>query len=590
MIPKYRIIIICLAVAFQWGCGYVQMIGDEVTDSIAAIELQGPAITSEPEPEPNSVLMGKITGRLSQDVPVAVVAFTKQFSATQNTQTMQLADYLMLSKPGPYTMFVPAGHYNLLAFIDSNRNFILEPNEFAGRYGNPDLVSLKAYQVVGDLDIQLSAPGKKRFDYAISLRKLPLRETNTRTLENGGTVQLYDEIFLKKYGEMGLWRPDAFIEKFGADIYAPEKYDPAKTPVLFVHGAGGTPRDWMYLEKKVDRQHFQPWFFYYPSGLRLKAVSDLLYYKIKHLHETYRFERLYIVAHSMGGLVARSFINRSSTDATGGILRVFLTFSTPWGGEKAAKLGVNSSPVHVASWEDMAPDSQFLDGLYQKKIPPQVNFYIFFSYGGNKRIHWAANDGTVTLQSQLDVRAKSAASRIDGFYENHMGILHSSEAGAKFEQLLAAERVATGTGTAKSQPKGIALAPPPPAKSTKKTVGLKSEQTTNTPTTDHLPPEVKNYIAMLKSKDSARQRKAARLVYKKRLKYPELFDAAEGTLKKGYLINLNDNGHIDAMSWMCTLLGASGQARYRPTLEKVARETPDIKIKRNAQRNLKKLK
>jgi len=590
MIPKYRIIIICLAIAFHWGCSYVLMVGDEVTDSIAAIELQGPTITSEPEPEPNSVLMGKVTGRLSHDVPVVVVAFTKQFSAKQNTQTMQLVDYLMLSKPGPYTMFVPAGHYNLLAFIDSNRNFILEPDEFAGQYGNPDLVSLKAYKVVGDLDIQLSTPGKKRFDYAISLQKLSLRETNASALENGGTVQLYDEIFLKKYGEKGLWRPDVFIEEFGADIYAPEKYDPAKTPVLFVHGAGGTPRDWIYLEKRVDRQHFQPWFYYYPSGLRLKAVSDLLYYKIKHLHETYRFERLYIVAHSMGGLVARSFINRAGTDATGGILRVFLTISTPWAGEKAAKLGINNSPVYVASWEDMAPDSQFLDGLYQKKIPPQVNFYIFFSYGGNKRMHWDANDGTVTLQSQLDPRAKSSASRIDGFYENHTGILHSGEAGAKFEQLLAAERVAAETGTAISQPQGIAFAPPPPGMSTTETVNFKSDPATNTPETEHLPPKIKKYIEMLESKDSAQQRKAARLVYKKRLKNPELFVAAEGMLIKGYLINLNDTGHIDAMSWMCTLLGVSRQVRYRPTLEKVARETPDIKIKRNAQKNLKRLK
>lgn len=568
---------ICVAIVFQWGCGYVQMVGNEVTDSIAAIELQGTAITTEPEPEPNSVLMGKVTGRLSHGAPVAVVAFTKQFSEKQNTQTMKLVDYLMLPAPGPYTMFVPPGNYNLLAFIDSNHNFILEPHEFAGQYGSPDLVSLKADKVLGDLDIKLRTPGKKRSDYAVSLRKLALRESNARALENGGTVQLSDEIFLKKYGEKGLWRPEVFIEKIGADIYALEKYDPAKTPVLFVHGAGGTPRDWIYLEKMVDRQHFQSWFYYYPSGLRLKTVSDLLYYKIKHLHETYRFERLCVVAHSMGGLVARSFINRAGTSATGKTLRMFLTISTPWAGEKTAKMGIDNSPVYVASWKDMAPDSRFLNGLYQKKIPPQVKFYIFFSYGGSKRIHWDANDGTVTLQSQLDPRAKSSASRIDGFYENHTGILHSNETGTKFKQILAAKRIAAAPGTAKSQSRAKKAPAPPPS-------------ATNTPGTEHLPPEIKKYIAMLKSKDSGQQRNAARHIYKRQLKYPELFEAAEGTLRKGYLINLNDTGHIDAMSWMCTLLGVSGQARYRSTLEKVARDTPDLKIKRNARKNLKRLK
>ncbi len=590
MVVKYRMIFLCFAAAFLWNCGYVEMVGHEMKKSFSSIGSQGSAIASDPQSDPDSVLMGKITGGSPADGPLTVVACSKQFSTGKNTQTMQLAAYIMLPEPGAYTLFVTAGRYNLFAFIDSNRNFILEQNEWVGQYGNPDLVSVKADQVIGNLDIEISATTKKRFDFPISLQKLPLKETNKSALENGGVIQLDDEIFLINYGTMGLWRPDEFIKKLGIDVYAPDRYDPDKIPVLFVHGAGGTPRDWLYLVKRVDRQYFQPWFYYYPSGVRLTTVSDLLYQKIQHLHETYRFDRLYIVAHSMGGLVARSFINRCGTDNTCDFLRVFISISTPWGGEKSANLGVKSAPVYVASWEDLATGSRFLEDLYQNKMPPQLKFYIFFSYGGNRRIHWAANDGTVTLPSQLDPRAKSDATRIDGFYEDHTGILHCAESGEKFEQILASERIATGTMTARAPQLGTAAMPP--VKGGTKTISYSdgSVQKTTEPVDDQLPPEANKYITMLKSKDSARQREAARRIYKKRLKSPELFDAAEVELKKGYLVNLNDSGHIDAMAWMCTLLGASGQVRYRATLETVARETPNAKIRNRALRSMKKLR
>lgn len=568
----------------------MQMVGHEMQESFSSVGFQGSAIASDPQSDPDSVLMGKITGSSSTDGPVTVVACSKQFSTDKNTQTIQLADYIMLPETGAYTLFVSEGRYNLFAFIDSNRNFILEQNEWVGQYGNPDLVSVKAGQVIGNLDIEISATAKKRFDFPISLQRLPFKETNKSTLENGGVIQLDDEIFSNNYGTMGLWRPDEFIEKLGVDVYALNRYDPDQIPVLFVHGAGGTPRDWLYLVKKVDRQYFQPWFYYYPSGVRLTTVSDLLYEKIKHLHETYRFDRLYIVAHSMGGLVARSFINRCGTDNTCDFLRVFISISTPWGGEKSANLGVKSAPVYVASWEDLATGSKFLEDLYQNKMPSRLNFYIFFSYGGNKRIHWAANDGTVTLPSQLDPRVKSDATRIDGFYENHTGILHCVESGEKFEQILASERIAAGNMTAKAPQTGAAATPP--VKNWTKTFSTDDghgQKTTNA-IDNHLPPDANKYIDMLRSKDSARQREAARRIYKKRLKFPELFDAAEVELKRGYLVNLNDSGHIDAMAWMCTLLGASGQVRYRATLETVARETPNTKIRKRALRSMKKLK
>jgi len=44
------------------------------------------------------------------------------------------------------------------------------------------------------------------------------------------------------------------------------------------------------------------------------------------------------------------------------------------------------------------------------------------------------------------------------------------------------------------------------------------------------------------------------------------------------------------MAWFCNVLGASRNKKYIPTLEKVAKEAPNRKLKKYAVKNLRRLK
>ena len=57
-------------------------------------------------------------------------------------------------------------------------------------------------------------------------------------------------------------------------IFSFETVNERKTHVIFVHGSsGGTPRDFKFLVEGLDRERYQPWFYFYPSGMPLKKLG-----------------------------------------------------------------------------------------------------------------------------------------------------------------------------------------------------------------------------------------------------------------------------------------------------------------------------
>ena len=560
------------------GCGYMRLVGEELKGSIGSIDLQSPLTVGVAESGIDGLLTGSIRGSVPGNSPVAVTVFATATSAAENRSSDRLATHVLLPRPGPYALFVPAGRYKILVFVDANRNFVLEPDEFAGRLARSEPVTIQVNEIRADLDINLWKSGHQRFDFPVSLQNLPRRQVPEDALEYGGTIELDNDIFQRKYASMGLWKPAHFIEKIGIHLYAPEPFDASRVPVLFVHGINGTPRDWKYLAKGLDNRRFQPWFYYYPSGLRLNLASGLLYEKIRFMHRRYGFEKLVVVAHSMGGLVSRAFINRYANLPGDGCPHQFVSISTPWGGDKTARVGLNNSPVSVPSWQDVAEGSLFIENLYRRGLPSELGFYLFFSYGGNRRFHWDANDGTVTLESQLDPRAKSTARRIEGFYEDHITVLASSDVETKLNALLAA-----GNRT----PIDPARQSPPERRTP--AFGTGGRDLSSGSPTGHMPPEVKRYVTMLQAVGSDSQIEAARRIYRKRLNHPAIFETAAQQLQEGYRVNLADSAHIDAMAWMCNLLGMSGQTKYRTLLDEVVRETPNRKIRKHALKSMRRL-
>jgi pimeloyl-ACP methyl ester carboxylesterase len=148
----------------------------------------------------------------------------------------------------------------------------------------------------------------------------------------------------------------------------------------------------------------------------------------------YGYSRVVVVAHSMGGLVARAFVNRARTR---GDIALFVTMSTPWQGQAGAALGVEQAPVVAPSWYDMAPDSDFLQSLLAEPLPREIPFHLLFTYGDPSALIRGANDGAVTLSSQLDDRAQHQAVQVYGFDVGHGAILRSPAAAAELNRILA---------------------------------------------------------------------------------------------------------------------------------------------------------
>jgi pimeloyl-ACP methyl ester carboxylesterase len=172
----------------------------------------------------------------------------------------------------------------------------------------------------------------------------------------------------------------------GPGIYFLEAYDPGRIPVLFVHGALGSPQDFASLIDRLDRGRYQPWVFFYPSGARLSGVSDLMSQLVTRLRLRLGLRALVVVAHSMGGLVARSFILKHHDQAREDPVKLFVAISTPWGGVESAELGAHS-PIVVPSWRDLAPTSEFLHRLFfedsrkgprPRRLPPGLAFHLIF--------------------------------------------------------------------------------------------------------------------------------------------------------------------------------------------------------------------
>lgn len=249
----------------------------------------------------------------------------------------------------------------------------------------------------------------------------------------GEVVGLDAERFDAFNGHKGLWDPIQFLSDEGLGVFFLEPYNPDKTPILFIHGAGGYPQEWNYLIDALDKTKYQAWVFQYSSGMRLGWTAKALDAGLKTLRTEYKFEKIFIVAHSMGGLVARKFLDIYQ----GGYIKLLVTISTPWGGHNAAEIGVNYASEIVPSWHDMIPGSPFLSSLFEPSGKQQPPYFLFFGYKGKYGIFIDGNsDGTVSLESMLNPKAQKEASKVYGFNADHTGILIKPEVADTLNEIM----------------------------------------------------------------------------------------------------------------------------------------------------------
>lgn len=356
--------------------------------------------------------------------------------ALADTTGKRVLSYRVYERPSDFLLPIPVEANHLLAFNDLNGDFEYQPEEPAAWHdlpreadGKPGRAAIRLTMVQPASAIPASLDLGNLFE---------LRGTHPGLIEMqlGTETTLDAPLFDADIAGLGMWQPVNFMKSGHAGIYFLEPYAPDKTPVLFIHGIGGSPRDFATMINRLDRQRFQPWLLYYPSGLELTATGSGMLGLLSALHLRYQFDDLHLVAHSMGGLVSRSYLSACERLENCRYLRSFTSISSPFGGDSAAQEGVERSPIVMPVWKSLSPASRFLKELFARPLPHDVPHHMVFGYHNTSRVRPESSDGTIRLLSQLRPEAQRQATSLFGYDEDHTSILDNPDLHARIGRIL----------------------------------------------------------------------------------------------------------------------------------------------------------
>lgn len=181
----------------------------------------------------------------------------------------------------------------------------------------------------------------------------------------------------------------------GAGLLAPiARFDPTARPVVLVHGIKGHPGELRPLAEHLllSPRRLQPYAFVYDDlGRWLDRSGDDLARGLAELACHHPRPALALVAHSMGGIVARCALN-SMTDPTwlpaprrkgrGPRLDAacvadfaaidLLAVDTPWSGFASPRIDLRALWIRERSWVDMVAGSDVLTHLGAPALPAHV--------------------------------------------------------------------------------------------------------------------------------------------------------------------------------------------------------------------------
>lgn len=112
-----------------------------------------------------------------------------------------------------------------------------------------------------------------------------------------------------------MFRPEQF--KGSTRLARLQPYDPAKIPVLLIHGLGDSQATWAPMVESLRgdaamRKNYQFWFFSYPTGYPYPLMAAVLREQMDAMNARYLdHQPIVVVGHSMGGMIARTLITDS---------------------------------------------------------------------------------------------------------------------------------------------------------------------------------------------------------------------------------------------------------------------------------------
>jgi len=364
----------------------------------------------------------------------AIVVLAKQHS---DSGKYVISDYRFPDNNGLFSFQAQNGIYKLMAFIDQNADFIYQIGEPATVLAKAPLVNRlgdnsKTWKI-DELTID-STFGTRDLGIAIDVSSNGLTAIERTATTMGVGIDFNSPRFDEEAIAWGMWQPAQWFTKVGYGFYLTEPWGVEPKPLLvLIHGINSSPREFEPMLKQLDTSKYRVALFHYPSGLSIDDNAYILSQIINEMLIRAPSQDYVLLAHSMGGLLAKRLIHMQASAAQAQPLKNIISISTPWLGHKSAESGVERSPVMVPVWEDLSPSSRFIRLLGKYEIPQHIDYTMLFSHSGNSLLQSEQNDGSVSLESMLDPRMQDRAKSFVGVDADHVGIV-SHERTVKFVQ------------------------------------------------------------------------------------------------------------------------------------------------------------
>jgi pimeloyl-ACP methyl ester carboxylesterase len=372
-----------------------------------------------------------VTGRVRVPSPRRGPIYVSDFVDDENVKKRVGAEQLQPDVT-EYGFLVDTNerHY-VVAFQDTSGDHSWEPGEPIGALAEGFVVAARQERTLPD--VVLDPKGTVPSGFNLDLRKEVFHEA--LQIARGEVTTLDNPMFSPEESAKGMWEPITAAEQIKIGIYLLQEYDPKKTPVLFVHGINGSPREFRNMIAALDARRYQAWVMFYPSGLRLGRIAHGVALGLQTLRDRLHPPHLVVAAHSMGGLVARAAVLELARARQGDWIEALITLSTPYDGDPGAGKAARFASEAVASLIDLSTGSEFLQSI-QTPLPKTIPFYLFFTIGGRSGLGGENNDGVISVSSELPIWAQDDATRIFGYDVGHTDVLTDPSSIRKFESIL----------------------------------------------------------------------------------------------------------------------------------------------------------
>ena len=146
-------------------------------------------------------------------------------------------------------------------------------------------------------------------------------------------------------------------------LYVPVPIDPNRPLVVLLHGLDADRGDCVPMAQLIQRDGGQVALFGYPGDQPIADSGSSFGIQMQSLRSEYPAMRIYIVAHSMGGLVARCYLE--SPDYAGGV-------------KKFVMIG---TPNHGSTWAPLRMALSMQEHYYLRALDPNWHWTWFITEG-----------------------------------------------------------------------------------------------------------------------------------------------------------------------------------------------------------------